>query len=86
MKKISYILMATGGVVTALGAMCDTDEIYYGYLISVIAVALMLVILGMYLYKIAEKRERQRRRDYYRKHQKDKFDREMEIIELKEVR
>ena len=82
MKQISYILMTIGGTVTVLGAMCDAEGIYYSFLIATIAVALFLVITGMWLYEIDAKREQKRRTNYYSGKKKDKLDADIEFIDL----
>lgn len=63
MKKLSQILMASGGIITALGAMCDADGIYFNYLIAAMFAGLLLVAIGMILYWVWEAREEARRKD-----------------------
>lgn len=82
MKQLSYILMATGGIVTAFCAMCDADGVYYSLLIAVTAVALFLILSGMCLHRIAEKRERRKRRMYFQAKRRDRLDRDMVMIDL----
>lgn len=64
MKKISYILMAAGGTITLFGAMCEADGTAYDLLIAGIAVGLALLVTGMQIYKLAVKREQERRKDW----------------------
>lgn len=66
MKKLSQILMASGGIITVLGSMCDADGIYFNYLIAAMFVGLLLVAIGMILYWVWEAREESRRRDIMR--------------------
>ena len=82
MKRFSCILMAAGGIITTFCAMCDADGIYYSLLLAVIAVALFLILSGMCLYRIAEKRERRKRRMYFQAKRKDRLDRDMVMIDL----
>lgn len=82
MKQLSYILIAAGGIVTTFCAMCDAEGIYYNLLIAVIAVALFLILSGMCLYRIAEKRERRKRRMYFQAKRRDRLDRDMVMIDL----
>ena len=67
MKKISYILMAAGGTMTLFGAMCEADGTAYDLLIAGIAVGLVLLATGMQMYKLAVKREHERRKDWIRR-------------------
>lgn len=67
MKKISYILMTTGGTMTLFGAMCEADGTAYDLLIAGIAVGLALLVTGMQMYKLAVKREHERRKDWIRR-------------------
>ena len=64
MKKISEILMAAGGTVVIIGAMCEADGIYYDLLLIAIAFGLILLMAGMRLYRTAEQRERERRKNW----------------------
>nr|DAT47351.1 MAG TPA: holin [Caudoviricetes sp.] len=66
MKKLSQILMASGGIITVLGSMCDADGIYFNYLIAAMFAGLLLVAIGMILYWVWEAREEARRRDIMR--------------------
>ena len=79
MKQLSYLLMTAGGIITTFCAMCDAEGIYYNLLIAVIAVALFLILSGMCLYRIAEKRERRKRRMYFETKRRDWLDRDMAI-------
>ena len=67
MKQISYILMTTGGTMTVFGAMCEADGTTYDLLIAGIAVGLVLLVVGMQIYKLAVKREQERRKDWIRR-------------------
>ena len=67
MKKISYILMAAGGTMTLFGAMCEADGSAYDLLIAGIAVGMALLVTGMQMYKLAMKREQERRKDWIRR-------------------
>lgn len=67
MKQISYILMTTGGTMTLFGAMCEADGTAYDLLIAGITVGLVLLVAGMQMYKLAVKREQERRRDWIRR-------------------
>lgn len=67
MKQISYILMTTGGTMTLFGAMCEADGTAYDLLIAMIAAGLALVLIGRWLYKFADRREQERRRDWIRR-------------------
>lgn len=63
MKKLSQLLMASGGTVTVIGAMCDTNGTYYNYLIAAIFFGLIMVASGMVLYRVWEAQEEARRKD-----------------------
>ena len=63
MKKLSQFLMASGGIGVVIGAMCDTDGIYYNYLIAAIFFGLVMVASGMVLYWVWEAQEEARRKD-----------------------
>ena len=67
MKQLSYILMAAGGTMTLFGAMCEADGTAYDLLIAGIAVGLALFVAGMQIYKLAVKREQERRKDWIRR-------------------
>lgn len=67
MKQLSYILMTTGGMITLFGAMCEADGTAYDLLIAGIAVGLALLVTGMQMYKLAVKREQERRKDWIRR-------------------
>lgn len=67
MKQLSYILMTTGGTMTLFGAMCEADGTAYDLLIAGIAVGLALLVAGMQMYKLALKREQERRKDWIRR-------------------
>lgn len=67
MKQLSYILMTTGGTITLFGAMCEADGQAYELLIAGIAVGLALLVAGMQMYKLAVKREQERRKDWIRR-------------------
>ena len=67
MKQLSYILMTTGGTITLFGAMCEADGQAYELLIAGIAVGLALLVAGMQIYKLAVKREQERRKDWIRR-------------------
>lgn len=67
MKQLSYILMTTGGMMTLFGAMCEADGTAYDLLIAGIAVGLALLVTGMQMYKLAVKREQERRKDWIRR-------------------
>lgn len=71
MKKISYILMTTGGMMTTFGAMCEADGTAYDLLLVGIAVGLALLVAGMQLYKLAMKREQERRKDWIRRKERE---------------
>ena len=62
MKQLSYILMTTGGMMTLFGAMCEANGTAYDLLIAGIAVGLALLVTGMQMYKLAVKREQERRK------------------------
>ena len=70
MKKISYILMTAGGLIVTLGAMCEADGTAYELLIAGITAGLALVMIGRWLYKLADRREQERRRDWIRRNKK----------------
>ena len=65
MKQISYILMTAGGLIVTIGAMCEADGQAYELLIAGIAAGLVLVMIGRWLYKLADRREQERRRDFW---------------------
>ena len=67
MKQLSYILMTTGGTMTLFGAMCEADGTAYDLLIAGIAAGLALLVAGMQMYKLALKREQERRKDWIRR-------------------
>ena len=67
MKQLSYILMAAGGTMALFGAMCEADGTAYDLLIAGIAVGLVLLVAGMQIYKLAVKREQERRKDWIRR-------------------
>lgn len=67
MKQLSYILMAAGGTMALFGAMCEADGTAYDLLIAGIAVGLALLVTGMQIYKLAVKREQERRKDWIRR-------------------
>lgn len=67
MKQISYVLMTTGGLIVTIGAMCEADGPAYDLLIAGIAVGLALLVTGMQMYKLAVKREQERRKDWIRR-------------------
>lgn len=67
MKKISYILMAAGGLIVTIGAMCEADGSAYDLLIAGIAVGLALLVTGMQMYKLSVKREQERQKDWIRR-------------------
>ena len=49
------------------GAMCEADGTAYDLLIAGIAVGLALLVTGMQIYKLAVKREQERRKDWIRR-------------------
>lgn len=63
MQKISKILMAAGGTAVVIGAMGDAEGIYYNVLLAVIAAGLLCILAGMWLYRLAEKKQKECRRD-----------------------
>ena len=52
---------------TLFGAMCEADGTAYDLLIAMIAAGLALVLIGRWLYKFADRREQERRRDWIRR-------------------
>ena len=52
---------------TLFGAMCEADGTAYDLLIAGIAVGLVLLATGMQMYKLAVKREHERRKDWIRR-------------------
>ena len=80
MKQLSYILMATGGIITTFCAMCDADGTYYVFLLIAIALGEVFALIGVVILDVENRRKEKRKADFNMIRRKNKLDADVEYL------
>ena len=82
MKRIGNIVTAVGIGIMFFGGMCDADDIYYYYLIAVIALGALVSLAGLAIMSVELRRAERRKACFYFIRRRDRLDADVEFIDL----